>query len=48
MLDQAIQLDRAIKIGWGRDGDEKPKKQETGVMTHLPANLQVALTRGHG
>ncbi len=43
MLDQAIQLDRAIKIGWGRDGDEKPKKQETGVMTHLPAKLKLRL-----
>ena len=28
-LDQAIQLDRALKIGWGRDGDERPKKGET-------------------
>ena len=43
MLDQAIQLDRAVKIGWGRDGDEKPKKQETGVMTHLPAKLKLRL-----
>ncbi|CAI8227412.1 MAG: Uncharacterised protein [Methanobacteriota archaeon] len=43
MLDQAIQLDRAVKIGWGRDGDEKPKKQETGVMTHLPPKLKLRL-----
>ncbi len=43
MLDQAIQLDRALKIGWGRDGDERPKKGETGVMTHLPAKLKMRL-----
>ncbi len=43
MVDQAIQLDRALKIGWGRDGDERPKKGETGVMTHLPAKLKMRL-----
>lgn len=43
MIDQAIQLDRALKIGWGRDGDEKPKKGETGVMTHFPAKLKMRL-----
>ena len=42
-LDQAIQLDRALKIGWGRDGDERPKKGETGVLTHLPAKLKMRL-----
>tara|TARA_B100000579_G_scaffold437539_1_gene467328 strand:+ start:104 stop:1618 length:1515 start_codon:yes stop_codon:yes gene_type:complete len=48
MLDQAIQLDRAVKIGWDRSGDEKPKKQETGVMTHLPAKLKLRLLGNMG
>ena len=29
-LAKAIELDRAIKIGWGAQGDAKPKEGELG------------------
>ncbi|GIS43105.1 MAG: hypothetical protein Ct9H90mP16_01750 [Candidatus Poseidoniales archaeon] len=36
-LPKAIELDRAIKIGWGAQGDAKPQKEgEIGIATHLP------------
>ena len=28
MLAQAIERDLLVRIGWGREGDEKPKKRK--------------------
>ncbi len=43
MLEQALELDRQVRIGWGRDGDERPKDGETGVITHLPEGARIRL-----
>ena len=42
-LQKAIELDRAIKIGWGAQGDAKPKEGEIGIATHLPTGARVRL-----
>lgn len=40
-VEQAIEQDRPVKIGWGRAGDERPKEGEFGVLTHLPKGARV-------
>ena len=40
-LEQALEQNRPVKIGWGRAGDERPKDGEFGVMTHLPEGARV-------
>ena len=40
-VEQALEQDRPVKIGWGRAGDERPKDGEFGVMTHLPDGARV-------
>lgn len=40
-VEQALEQDRPVKIGWGRAGDERPKDGEFGVMTHLPEGARV-------
>lgn len=42
-LEKAIELDRAIKIGWGAQGDAKPKEGEVGIAPHLPNGARVRL-----
>ncbi|MDE0708551.1 MAG: hypothetical protein OSB33_06340 [Candidatus Poseidoniales archaeon] len=42
-IPKAIELDRAIKIGWGAQGDAKPKEGEIGIATHLPKGARVRL-----
>ncbi|MED6298054.1 MAG: hypothetical protein VX828_07120, partial [Candidatus Thermoplasmatota archaeon] len=42
-LPKAIELDRAIKIGWGAQGDAKPKEGEIGIATHLPTGARIRL-----
>jgi formylmethanofuran dehydrogenase subunit C len=42
-LSKAIELDRAIKIGWGAQGDAKPKEGEIGIAPHLPPGARVRL-----
>ena len=36
MLNQAIERDLLVRIGWGREGDEKPKNGEIGGLSMLP------------
>ena len=43
MLDEALERDLLIKIGWGRGGDEKPKSGEIGAASHLPKGSRVLL-----
>ncbi len=43
MLEQALERDLLVRIGWGKQGDEKPKKGEIGVVTHLPPASRVLL-----
>jgi len=43
MLEQALERDLLVRIGWGKQGDEKPKKGEIGVITHLPKDSRVLL-----
>ena len=43
MLDQALERDLLVRIGWGKQGDEKPKNGEIGVITHLPDKSRVLL-----
>ena len=43
MLEQALERDLLVRIGWGKQGDEKPKKGEIGVITHLPVDSRVLL-----
>tara|TARA_Y100001970_G_C14259835_1_gene879242 strand:+ start:7441 stop:8994 length:1554 start_codon:yes stop_codon:yes gene_type:complete len=43
MLDQALERDLLVRIGWGKQGDEKPKNGEIGVITHLPEKSRVLL-----
>jgi len=40
-IEKGLQEDRPIKIGWGQAGDERPKKGEIGVITHLPKGARV-------
>jgi glutamate synthase domain-containing protein 3 len=42
-LAKAIELDRAIKIGWGAQGDAKPKEGEIGIASFLPKGARVRL-----
>ena len=42
-LPKAIELDRAIKIGWGAQGDAKPKEGEIGIAPHLPSGARIRL-----
>jgi formylmethanofuran dehydrogenase subunit C len=42
-LGKAIKLDRAIKIGWGSQGDAKPKDGEIGIAPHLPKGARIRL-----
>ena len=36
MLDEALERDLLIRIGWGRGGDEKPKSGEIGLsLIHI-------------
>ena len=43
MLDEALERDLLIRIGWGRGGDEKPKNGEIGAASHLPRDSRVLL-----
>jgi len=43
MLVEALERDLLVRIGWGRNGDEKPKEGEIGVITHLPEKSRVLL-----
>ena len=43
MLDEALERDLLIRIGWGRGGDEKPKSGEIGAASHLPKDSRVLL-----
>jgi len=43
MLVEALERDLLVRIGWGRNGDEKPKEGEIGVITHLPKKSRVLL-----
>ena len=43
MLAEALERDLLVRIGWGRNGDEKPKDGEIGVITHLPKKSRVLL-----
>lgn len=43
MLQQALERDLLVRIGWGKQGDEKPKSGEIGVITHLPEKSRVLL-----
>mgnify|MGYP000844783340 FL=1 len=43
MLDEALERDLLIRIGWGRGGDEKPKSGEIGAASHLPKGSRVLL-----
>lgn len=42
-LEKAIEMDRAIKIGWGAQGDAKPKEGEIGIAPHLPKGARIRL-----
>ena len=41
LLEKGLDEDRPVKIGWGQAGDERPKKGEIGVITHLPKGGRV-------
>ena len=43
LLEQALEVDRAIKIGWSRSGDEIPKVGEMGVAPALPKGSRVRI-----
>ena len=43
LLIEAMKKDLLVKIGWGRDQDEKPRNGEIGAITHLPAKSKVLL-----
>ena len=43
MLAQAIERDLLVRIGWGREGDEKPKNGEIGALSMLPENSRSLL-----
>ena len=35
MLEQALQRDLLVRIGWGKQGDEKPKNGEILSLIHI-------------
>ena len=43
MLSEALERDLLVRIGWGRGGDEKPKRGEIGAISHLPVKSRVLL-----
>ena len=43
LLIEAMKKDLLVKIGWGRDQDEKPRNGEIGAITHLPDKSKVLL-----
>jgi len=43
MLSEALERDLLVRIGWGRGGDEKPKKGEIGAISYLPPKSRVLL-----
>ena len=43
MLEQALERELLVRIGWDKQGDEKPKNGEIGVITHLPEKSRVLL-----
>ena len=47
MLAEALERDLLVRIGWGRNGDEKPKNGEIGVITHLPKKSRVSVSYTH-
>ena len=43
LLVRALESNKAIKIGWGRGDDPKPRNGEMGVASHLPVGARVRL-----
>ena len=43
LLIRALESNKAIKIGWGRGDDPKPRDGEMGVASHLPIGARVRL-----
>jgi len=43
LLVEAMKKDLLVKIGWGREQDEKPREGEIGAITHLPKKSKVLL-----
>jgi len=43
LLARALELDRAIKIGWGKGDDPKPHEGEMGVAPHIPKGARVRM-----
>ncbi len=43
LLIESMKKDLLVKIGWGRDQDEKPRNGEIGAITHLPDKSKVLL-----
>ena len=41
MLAQAIERDLLVRIGWGREGDEKPKNGEIGALSMLLSLIHI-------
>ena len=43
LLEQALKVDRAIKIGWSRSGEEIPKDGEMGISPALPEGGRIRI-----
>ncbi|MDP6326192.1 MAG: hypothetical protein QGI36_03780 [Candidatus Thalassarchaeaceae archaeon] len=43
LLEKALESNKAIKIGWGKGNDPKPRNGEMGVASHLPIGARVRL-----
>lgn len=43
LLEKALESNKAIKIGWGKGNDPKPRDGEMGVASHLPVGARVRL-----
>ena len=43
LLEKALESNKAIKIGWGKGNDPKPRDGEMGVASHLPIGARVRL-----
>jgi len=43
LLARALELDRAIKIGWGKGDDPKPHEGEMGVAPYIPDGARVRM-----
>ncbi|MBT4059704.1 MAG: hypothetical protein HOE69_05280 [Euryarchaeota archaeon] len=43
LLVRALESNKAIKIGWGKGNDPKPRNGEMGVASHLPVGARVRL-----